>query len=251
MSDIPPSQSMIPPSTSPSYPELCYNEASNTYAHNNIGAWVPHPGICNAFMSHQPFHMETGTYALGPAKFASQTDSPSPSSCVNMHQVPGNNAIDPALLPLPDTSDLDLMDAITIAEAHDYIAAAKTANVNCLLNMVKDELPLANWAKVNHQPSHKITLLELVKTMKPTGDSICPPQVICAHHIDHLINKHAETYDLNDLDFENENINNNNNNNHSIVSDQDEPYCASPLIQHTAIARSTAHTETPIPHCNA
>ncbi|KAG1726200.1 uncharacterized protein EDB91DRAFT_1254461, partial [Suillus paluster] len=88
----------------------------------------------------------------------------------------------------------------------------------------------------------------------PTGDGVCPPQVTHAHHIDHLINERAGTHDLNHLDFnafENENIDDNNNNNHSVASDQDEPYHASPPIQHTAIVRSTAHTDAPIPRHNA
>ncbi|KAG1720098.1 hypothetical protein EDB19DRAFT_1836200 [Suillus lakei] len=206
MFDIPPPQSMIPPVTSPSYPELRYSDAGNTYARNNVGAWVPHPGICNsqilkfvqALTSQWPFHKESGTYALGPAKFASHTDPPSPSSsCIVIHQVPSNNVIDPVLLPLPDNDDLDLTDAVTIAEACGYIPAARkqvhaarpkpqgakarerktshwlsqrssnnysNLDVNCLLNMVQDELPLGQcgwqtvhlkycqWAKVNHWP---------------------------------------------------------------------------------------------------
>lgn len=35
--------------------------------------------------------------------------------------------IDPVLLPLPDSPDLDLTDAVTIAEAHGHTLAAKTA----------------------------------------------------------------------------------------------------------------------------
>jgi hypothetical protein len=46
MSDIPPPQSMIPPGSSPSYPELRYNNAGNAYARNEDDVWVPHPGIC-------------------------------------------------------------------------------------------------------------------------------------------------------------------------------------------------------------
>jgi hypothetical protein len=46
MSDIPPPQSMIPPGTSQSYPELRYDEARNAYARSNYGAWEPHPGVC-------------------------------------------------------------------------------------------------------------------------------------------------------------------------------------------------------------
>jgi hypothetical protein len=41
--------------------------------------------------------------------------------------VPTNDAIDPALLLLPDSTNLDLTDAVTIAEAHGHTPAAKTA----------------------------------------------------------------------------------------------------------------------------
>ncbi|KAG2346650.1 hypothetical protein BDR05DRAFT_945656 [Suillus weaverae] len=132
MSDIPPPKSMIPPGTSLSYPELCYNDASNAFVCDNVGAWVPHPGICNALTSRQSFRMESGTYALSPAKFTSVADSPSPStSCIVICQVPSNNIIDPVLLPLPDSGNLDLTDAVTIVEAHGHIPAAKMAGSRC------------------------------------------------------------------------------------------------------------------------
>ncbi|KAG1773663.1 hypothetical protein EV702DRAFT_1048218 [Suillus placidus] len=62
MSDIAPLQSMIPPgSSSPAYPELRYNDAGNSYACNDAGAWVPHPRICKAITTSQPsFHIEHG-----------------------------------------------------------------------------------------------------------------------------------------------------------------------------------------------
>ncbi|KAG1724340.1 hypothetical protein EDB19DRAFT_1834200 [Suillus lakei] len=140
--------------------------------------WVPHLGLCNSF------YKESGAYTLGPAKFASHTDPPSPSSsCIVMHQVLSNGVIDPVLLPLPDTGDLDLTDAVTIAEACGYIPAAKTAGSSCKAKAArgkgkgKENIPLTTvhlkycqWAKVNHWPSHKITSLEmnykqLVKTV--------------------------------------------------------------------------------------
>ena len=43
---------------------------------------------------------------------------------------------------------------------------------------------------------------QLVKTPKPTGDGVCPPEVTCAHHIDDLINEHVGTRDLNNSDFD-------------------------------------------------
>ncbi|KAG1828588.1 hypothetical protein DFJ58DRAFT_849021 [Suillus subalutaceus] len=174
MSDIFPPQYMIPPAPSLSYPELRYNDAGNAFACNNVGAWVPHPGICNALTSQRSFRMESVLASL----------------CARCQ---GNDVINPVLLPLPDSGDLDLTDAITIAEARGHIPAAKTADVNALLDMVQDELPLgqhgwqtvhlkySQWAKVNHRPSRKITSLEtkykqLVKTTKPIGDGVCPPQ---------------------------------------------------------------------------
>ncbi|KAG1870483.1 hypothetical protein C8R48DRAFT_770934 [Suillus tomentosus] len=316
MSDIPPPQSMIPPGGSPSYPELCYNDARNAYACNKDGAWVPHPGICKSITSHafglkygEPqlgfSYKPPGTYALTPAKFQSNLDTAPPlqpsSSHVPLRQVPTNQMIDPALLPLPDSPNLDLSDAVTIAEAHGHTLAAKTAgshrqvkgprgkvwyqaklftynaedddevharsDVKVLLDMVRQELPLGQhgwqavyikfgqWAKANGRPECKVTLLEtnfkqLVKTMKPTGDGVCPPEVTCAHHIDQLINKRVGTRDLDDMEFDDIE---DDDSNHSVISDQvqDELDHTSPLIQHTALACSTARTEAPIPRCNA
>ncbi|KAG2085579.1 uncharacterized protein F5147DRAFT_553276, partial [Suillus discolor] len=224
-------------------------------------------------------------------------------------------------LPLPDSPDLDLSDAVTIAEARGHTLAAKTAgshhqvkgprgkgkanqniasanskkhsredtedddevharrgrpqgsnnytssDVKVLLDMVCQELPLSQhgwqavhvkfgqWAKANGRPECKVTSLEtkfkqLVKTTKPTGDSVCPPEVTCAHCIDQLINERAGTRDLDDMDFDDIE---DNDGNHSVVSDQfqDELDHTSPLIQHTALACSTARTEAPISRRNA
>jgi hypothetical protein len=41
-----------------------------------------------------------------------------------------------------------------------------------------------------------------VKTTKPTGNGVCPPEIKCAHHIDSLINERAGTRDLGDSDFD-------------------------------------------------
>ncbi|OAX30924.1 hypothetical protein K503DRAFT_806559, partial [Rhizopogon vinicolor AM-OR11-026] len=63
MSDIPP-RSMIPPSTSQSYPELRYDNAGNAYACNDYGTWEPHPGVCQAVTS-QSFPMERCSGRMG------------------------------------------------------------------------------------------------------------------------------------------------------------------------------------------
>ncbi|KIK34173.1 hypothetical protein CY34DRAFT_17907 [Suillus luteus UH-Slu-Lm8-n1] len=299
MSDIPPPQSMIPPGSSPSYLELHYNNVGNVYAHNEDNVWVSHLGICKP----------PSTYTLTLAKFQFNLDTTPPSqpsgSRVPLCQVPTNQMIDPVLLPLPDSPDFDLTDAVTIVEAHGHTLAVTTAgshhqvkgprakgmakkkiasanskkcfqedaedndevsDVKVLLDIVCQELPLGQrewqavhvkfgqWEKANGQPKRKITSLEmkfkqLVKTMKPTGDGVCPPEVTRAHHIDQLINKHAGTHDLDDMDFDDIE----DNNDHSILSDQiqDKLDCTSPSIQHTTLACSTAHTEAPIPHRNA
>ncbi|KAJ8582171.1 hypothetical protein M405DRAFT_750637, partial [Rhizopogon salebrosus TDB-379] len=108
-----------------------------------------------------------------------------------------------------------------------------------LLNMVEEELPLgqrgwqaihlkfSQWAKANGRPEGKVTSLEtkfkqLVKTTKPTGDGVCPPEVTRAHQIDELINERAGTCDLNDTDFDA------NDNESTVVSDHDDPDNTSP-----------------------
>jgi hypothetical protein len=91
--------------------------------------------------------------------------------------------------------------------------------------------------------------LQLVKTTKPTGDGVCPPEVTRAHRIDQLINERAGTRDLEDKDFDAIE----DDDDHSVASDQiqDELDRTSPPIQHTALARSTARTEAPVPRRNA
>ena len=41
-----------------------------------------------------------------------------------------------------------------------------------------------------------------MKTPKPTGTSVCPPDVKHAYHIDGFINERAETCDLGDSNFD-------------------------------------------------
>ncbi|KAG1723958.1 hypothetical protein EDB19DRAFT_1644979, partial [Suillus lakei] len=141
-----------------------------------------------------------------------------------------------------------------------------SSDVKVLLDMVCQELPLGQrgwqavhvkfgqWEKANGRPERKVTSLEtkfkqLVKTMKPMGDGVCPPEVTRAHCIDQLINEHAGMCDLDDMDFDDIE----DNDNHSVISNQiqDELDHTSPPIQHTALARSTARTEAPILHRNA
>ncbi|KAG2076066.1 hypothetical protein BDR04DRAFT_994548, partial [Suillus decipiens] len=121
-----------------------------------------------------------------------------------------------------------------------------TSDIKTLLDMVHQELPLGQrgwqavhvkfcqWVKVNRWLECKVSLLEtkfkqLVKTTKPTGDGVCPPEVTCALHIDQLINECTGTHDLDDMDFNGIE----DDDNHSIVSDpiQDESDHTSPPIQ--------------------
>ncbi|KAG2147706.1 hypothetical protein DEU56DRAFT_909672 [Suillus clintonianus] len=83
---------------------------------------------------------------------------------------------------------------------------------------------------------------QLVKTMKPTGDGMCPPEVTHAHHIEQLINECAGICDLHDTDYDAIE----DDDSHSVTSNQIQDERASPPIQHTAVA----HTEAPVPHCN-
>ena len=109
-------------------------------------------------------------------------------------------------------------------------------DMTALLNYVEEELPLGQrgwavvatkfnkWAAKHGRPDRKITSLEtkfkqvrnrclspssisdvvlqLVRTPKPTGTGVCPPEVLRAHSIDDLINEWAGTHELNDSDFE-------------------------------------------------
>ncbi|KAG2134546.1 uncharacterized protein EDB93DRAFT_1254437 [Suillus bovinus] len=59
-----------------------------------------------------------------------------------------------------------------------------TADIKALLDFVEDA----------------IMAVLSVKTMKPMGNRVCPPDITCAHELDALINEHAGTHDLNDLD---------------------------------------------------
>jgi len=44
-------------------------------------------------------------------------------------------------------------------------------------------------------------VLQLVRTPKPTGTGVCPPEALRAHSINDLINERAGTCELNDSDF--------------------------------------------------
>ncbi|KAG1728932.1 hypothetical protein EDB19DRAFT_1832618 [Suillus lakei] len=184
MSDIPPPQSMIPPVTSPSYPELRYSDASNAYARNNVGAWVPHPGICNsqilkfvqALTSQWSFCKESGTYALGPAKCSHYRGGMwlhSSSQKAGSHRkakAPRGKGKGKENIPLAVPKKCSREDADEDDNAQVKRGRPQGSNnysnldVNCLLNMVQDELPLGQrgwqiihlkycqWAKVNHRP---------------------------------------------------------------------------------------------------
>jgi hypothetical protein len=73
-----------------------------------------------------------------------------------------------------------------------------------------------------------------VKTTKPTGDGVCPPDVTRAHEINALINECAGTRDLNDLDFDAD-------------ASQDDSCNVSLPIEHTTVTRAT-RTDAPVPH---
>ncbi|KIN98831.1 hypothetical protein M404DRAFT_76447, partial [Pisolithus tinctorius Marx 270] len=92
-------------------------------------------------------------------------------------------------------------------------------DMNVLLEYVEEELPLGQqgwqvvtakfnkWASQHGWPDQKTMSLEtkfkqLVRTPKPTGTGVCPPEVLQAHHVDDLINEQAGTHELNDSDFE-------------------------------------------------
>ncbi|KAH7907608.1 hypothetical protein BJ138DRAFT_1129056 [Hygrophoropsis aurantiaca] len=92
------------------------------------------------------------------------------------------------------------------------------SDVKALLGFIENELPLGQrgwkavhtrfvqWARKHKRPQRALKSLEtkykqLVRTTKPTGDGVCPPEVDKAHFIDNLINERAGTRDLHDSDF--------------------------------------------------
>ncbi|KAG2131631.1 hypothetical protein DEU56DRAFT_688381, partial [Suillus clintonianus] len=124
------------------------------------------------------------------------------------------------------------------------------ADVQVLLDLVEDERPLgqkgwqaihlkySEWATSHGRPPRKAMSLEtkfkqLVKTTKPTGNGVCPPDVTRAHEIDALINERAGTRDLNDSDFDAD-------------DSHDDSRNITPPIEHTAITRAT-RTDAPVP----
>ena len=82
-----------------------------------------------------------------------------------------------------------------------------------------------------------------MKTPKPTGDGVCPPEVTHAHHIDDLINERAGTQDLNDSDFDDPNADGKSHN----WSDEEDDLKPE---HRTAVARSL-RTEAPPTRRNA
>ncbi|KAG2742845.1 hypothetical protein P692DRAFT_20694881, partial [Suillus brevipes Sb2] len=89
-----------------------------------------------------------------------------------------------------------------------------SSDIKVLLDMVCQELPLSQhgwhvvhikltyFARDEVQADGSLIELQLVKTTKPTGDGVCPPEVTHAHCIDQLINEHAGTHNLDDMDFD-------------------------------------------------
>ncbi|KAI6046651.1 hypothetical protein EDC04DRAFT_2597786 [Pisolithus marmoratus] len=87
-----------------------------------------------------------------------------------------------------------------------------TSDTNALLDCVEEELPLVmvnfnKWASKNAHPERKMSSLEtkfkqLIKTLKPTGMGVCPPEISHAHQIDELINEWAGTCNLDDSEFD-------------------------------------------------
>jgi len=81
-----------------------------------------------------------------------------------------------------------------------------------------------------------------MKTKKPTGDGICPPEIQHSHYIDGLINERAGTCDLGDSDF-----NDVDGNKTEPSTDDDDMPTAEPRV---AVAHSSRN-EAPLPRCTA
>ncbi|KAG1734934.1 uncharacterized protein EDB91DRAFT_1083938 [Suillus paluster] len=268
MSDIPPPQSMIPPGSTPSYPQLRYDQAGNALTRDNVGAWVSHPGICQTLTTDRSFWFEHGdSYqaAFIPA-FQSHESTPPPlsasSSRLALRELltTNTNMINPELVPLPHSDDMDLIDPASIAEACGYTPATKTAGAHRKAKAARgkdkekenvgypnpkkrsredrdedDDLPLSQhgwqtvhvkfgqWAKVNRWPERKLTSLET--KFKQLVKTMKPTG--------------DGTRDLHNTDYNTIE----DDDSHSVNSDQIQDERASPPIQHTAIARSTPSTQ--------
>ncbi|KIK16765.1 hypothetical protein PISMIDRAFT_112790 [Pisolithus microcarpus 441] len=132
-----------------------------------------------------------------------------------------------------------------------------SSDINALLDYVKEDLPLGQrgWqsvtTKFNKYERHgqlfssSHIFLQLIKTPKPTGTGICPPDVLQAHHIDDLINEQVGTHEFNDSGFD-DTIEADK----SGASDDNDNTNTPPEPCHTSVAHS-AHTGTPPTHCNA
>ncbi|KAF8211900.1 hypothetical protein K438DRAFT_1805553 [Mycena galopus ATCC 62051] len=90
-------------------------------------------------------------------------------------------------------------------------------DTNRLLNIVERKLPLGakawkavgvsynKWAERKGRPVREVKALEakykaLLRTKKPTSRGTCPPEIKCAHHIEHLIHNQAGVLELSDSD---------------------------------------------------
>ncbi|KAG1742085.1 hypothetical protein EDD22DRAFT_958953 [Suillus occidentalis] len=142
MSDIPPSQSMPIPDGSPSIPELCYDSAGNTYAHDHVGNWVSHPEIAHTVTQvqwpedcmSQPYKQCAAIPSLyGLTTFA---DFSQPRELSEPPPLPSGSCLvlgptwEPAQIPLPNLPDGDLCDPIAITEAHGYTRTTKTTGAH-------------------------------------------------------------------------------------------------------------------------
>ncbi|KAG2343749.1 hypothetical protein BDR05DRAFT_999671 [Suillus weaverae] len=131
-----------------------------------------------------------------------------------------------------------------------------SADIKFLLDLVEDELPLGQkgwqvihskfmqWANHHGRLQRKATSLEtkfkqFVKTTKPTGDGVCPPDVTRAHELNVCINERAGTCDLNNSDFDA-------NDDELSCDDQAVKVRSMSPLKHTAVTRAT-RTDAPVP----
>ncbi|KAI6033762.1 hypothetical protein BKA83DRAFT_4121136 [Pisolithus microcarpus] len=87
-----------------------------------------------------------------------------------------------------DAIDLKDEDEMKVRQGHPQGAGNySSSDINALLDYVEEDLPLGQrgWQSV----TTKFNKWALIKTPKPTGTGICPPDVLQAHHIDDLINE--------------------------------------------------------------
>ncbi|EGO18423.1 hypothetical protein SERLADRAFT_412245 [Serpula lacrymans var. lacrymans S7.9] len=265
MSTTPPDAFQI---SRPKDSDLCYNVAGNTFKRDSYGQWLPHPGIAENHNFEAQILPKSLYY--GPLKHSTTGDGaghrqlPNPECAVEeltpkrKKKAGGHNKPQPKHKKATDVDDkktikMDIEDKKPTGHGQPSGAGNySTDNMMALLYFTEEGLLLGQqgwktvhsqftkWACKQEQPKRTLKSLEtrfkqLVKTTKPTGDAVCPPEVERAHETDYLINECASTRDLDDGEF----VDRSDIQSHvSISSNKNDPPTLPPSQPRIAIARS-------------